>query len=285
MVSPTARRAMVSWAQEAYQLTQRRACRAVQVNRALLTYRSICPSQAPLRQRLRELAKDRLSFGYQRLHVLLKREGWTVNHKRVLRLYREEQLSLTRKRPRRRKMAVTRPVRESTTSANERWAMDFMHDVLASGQKIRIFTMVDVHTRECLTLVGQPTFRGDDVARILTTVRRERGGAPVMQVDNGTEFTSHALDQWAYEQQVRLDFSRPAKPVDNCVVEAFNGSLRRECLSQHWFATLAEAQALLNLWREDYNLLRPHKGLAYQTPAAFAASVAGGHFIPNHRQL
>jgi putative transposase len=183
-------------------------------------------------------------------------------------------------------MAVTRPVREITTAANERWAMDFMYDVLATVQKIRIFTLVDVHTRECLTLIAQPTFRGEDVARILTTVRRERGsGASVIQVDNGTEFTSHALDQWAYEQHVRLDFSRPAKPVDNCVVEAFNGSLRRECLSQHWFATLTETQTLLNLWREDYNLLRPHKGLAYQTPAAFAASERGGHFTPNHQRL
>ena len=286
MVSPAARRELVAWAREAYQLPERRACRAVVEHRAMIRYRSVKPSQAPLRERLHALAKDRLSYGYQRLHVLLRREGWVVNHKRVYRLYREEGLGLMRKRPRRRKMATTRPVRALTTGANERWAMDFMHDVLASGQKIRVVTLVDVHTRECLTLVAQPRFRGADVARILTTVGEQRGRLPgVIHVDNGTEFTSHALDHWAYWHQVQLDFSRPAKPVDNCVVEAFNGSLRRECLSQHWFATLHEAQALLNAWREDYNFVRPHRSLAYDTPAQFAASASGGAFLPNPRRL
>lgn len=286
MVSPASRRELVAWAQDAFQLPERRACRAVHVHRAMIRYQSVKPPQAPLRERLHELARDRLSYGYQRLHVLLRREGWPVNHKRVYRLYREEGLSLTRKRPRRRKMATTRPVRAATAGANERWAMDFMHDVLASGQKIRVFTLVDVHTRECLTLVAQTRFRGEDVARILTTVGEQRGALPpVIQVDNGTEFTSHALDHWAYWNRVQLDFSRPAKPVDNCVVEAFNGSLRRECLSQHWFATLVEAQALLNDWREDYNFVRPHRSLAYDTPAQFAASASGGAFIPNRRRL
>jgi len=142
-------------------------------HRAMIRYQSVKPPRAPLRARLPELARERLSYGYQRLHVLLQREGWPINHKRVYRLYREEGLSLRCKRPRRRKTAVQRPIRTATTRANERWAMDFMHDVLATGQKIRVFTLVDVHTRECVTLVVQPMFRGEDVARILTTVKEE----------------------------------------------------------------------------------------------------------------
>jgi putative transposase len=209
-----------------------------------------------------------------------------VNHKRIDRLYREEGLSLTRKRPRRRKSAAVRPPREITTAANQRWAMDFMHDVLASGQKIRVFTLVDVHTRECLTLRAQTSFRGEDVARILSDVGEERRKLPeVIQVDNGTEFTSNALDHWAYWNRVQLDFSRPAKPVDNCIVEAFNGSLRRECLSLHWFASVQEAQVLLNDWRTDYNNVRPHSSLANDTPAKYAATATGGHYIPSRSRL
>jgi putative transposase len=164
--------------------------------------------------------------------------------------------------------------------------MDFMHDVLGTGQKIRVFTLVDVHTRECLTLRAQTNFRGEDVARILSDTGQERGVLPeVIQVDHGTEFTSNALDHWAYWNRVQLDFSRPAKPVDNCIVEAFNGSLRRECLSVHWFASLHEAQALLNDWRTDYNNVRPHSSLGHDTPATYAATASGGHYVPNRSRL
>lgn len=286
MVSPALRREVVGWAQECFQLTERRACRAVAVPRSVIRYASVKAPDAPLRARLHELARDRITFGYPRLHVLLRREGWAVNRKRVYRLYREEGLSLTRRRPRRRKAARTRPVRAATAAVNQRWAMDFMHDVLATGQKIRVFTLVDVHTRECLTLRAQTSFRGEDVARMLSDVLTARGAQPeVIQVDNGTEFTSTALDHWAYWNHVQLDFSRPAKPVDNCVIEAFNGSLRRECLTQHWFASLTEAQLLLNEWRHDYNTVRPHRSLANETPATYAATAAGGHFTPSRLRL
>lgn len=150
-----------------------------------------------------------------------------------------------------------------------------------TGQKIRVFTLVDVHTRECLTLRAQAAFRGEDVARILSDVGEQRHTLPeVIQVDNGTEFTSNALDHWAYWNRVQLDFSRPAKPVDNCIVEAFNGSLRRECLSLHWFASLQEAQMLLNDWRADYNNVRPHSSLANDTPAEYAKTATGGKLHP-----
>jgi putative transposase len=227
MVSPASRRELVDWATTAFQLTERRACRAVVVARSLIRYASARAPDAPLRARLHELARDRLTFGSPRLHVLLRREGWAVNRTRVYRLYREEGLSLTRTRPRRRKAAMVRPVRPTTVAANQRWAMDCMHDVLASGQQIRVFTLVDVHPRECLTLRAQRSFRGEDVASILSEVGTSRAALPdVMHVDNGTEVTSLALDHWAYWNRVQLDFSRPAKPADNCIVEAFNGSLK-----------------------------------------------------------
>ena len=286
MVSPASRRELVDWAKDGFQLTERRACRAVSVGRSMIRYASVKAPDAPLRARLHELARDRLTFGYPRLHVLLTREGWTVHRTRVYRLYREEGLSLTRTRPRRRKAAMLRPVRPTTVAANQRWAMDFMHDVLASGQKIRVFTLVDVHTRECLTLRAQRSFRGEDVASILSEVGGARAALPeVIQVDNGTEFTSTALDHWAYWNHVQLDCSRPAKPVDNCIVEAFNGSLRRECVTQHWFASLTEAQLLLREWQEDYNTVRPHQSLANEPPATYAATAAGGHFTPNRLRL
>jgi len=171
------------------------------------------------------LAAVRVSRGYKRLHVLLRREGWRVNHKLVYRLYREERLALKRRRPKRRKSAAPREVRPLVSRANERWAMDFVHDVLADGRTIRILAVVDVFSRECVALVAKTSFRAEDVCRILSEAGERRGKLPeCITVDNGSEFTSKALDHWAYWNRVRLDFSRPGKPMDNGHVEAFNGS-------------------------------------------------------------
>jgi putative transposase len=222
------------------------------------------------------LAVSRPSFGVKRLHVMLRRDGLRINHKKTRRLYQEEGLQ-RRPRRRRRRAAVVRQPRQMVTQANERWAMDFMHDVLASGQTIRVFTLVDVCTRECLGLEAARRFRGSDVARLLTTAGERRGTLPqIIQCDNGTEFTSAPLNHWAYWNRVQLDFSRPGKPVDNSVCEAFNGSVRRECLTRHWFASLAEAQAELGTWREDYNNHRPHTSLGLHLPARYWS--AGGHY-------
>jgi putative transposase len=283
VVTPTARRELVAWVRDAYQLPTRRACRVTGVARSSVQYRSRRPPQAPLRQRLRELATSRVSYGYRRLHVLLRREGWPVNAKRVHRLYCEEHLQLARKRPRRRKSVVARPDRVRLAAPNERWAMDFVHDVLATGEKIRVLTLIDLHTRECLALAAQRRFRGEDVGRVLSDVGRVRGVlAPVIQADQGTEFTSTALDHWAYWNHVQLAFSRPGRPGDNALCEAFNGSLRREVLSQQWFASLPEAQHILETWRQEYNNERPHKSLANQPPARWAT---GGHYVPSRARL
>jgi len=175
-VTPTAKRELVARAAEAYQLSTRRACHATGVAGSIVTYRSCRPSQAPLRARLRELARTRVSWGYRRLFLLLRREGWVINIKRVRRIYRAERLQLARRRPKRRKSVTARPVAAALTAANQRWAMDFVHDVLLTGDKIRVLTVIDRYTRECLTLVPQPRFSGAEVGAVLRAVGETRGG-------------------------------------------------------------------------------------------------------------
>jgi len=272
MVRPAQRRALVHWAREAYRLSERRACRAVDAPRATVRYQSVRPSQAPLRQRLHELAGVRVSAGYRQLHIYLRREGWSVNHKRVYRLYRDEGLALRRRRPRRRRSAAHRLERAFPAAVNEQWAMDFMHDTVESGATFRVMTLIDIFSRECLATVSRRSFTGADVATILLDVGRQRAALPKkIRVDNGTEFTSKALDHWAYWNHVELDFSRPGKPADNAFIEAFNGTLRRECLSQHWFVDLEDVQRTLDRWTDAYNNSRPHGALGQRPPALYRA--------------
>ena len=282
MVSPALRREWVRWAREAYQLSERRASRATGVALSTIQYKSRRSPRAPLRARLRELAASRVSFGYQRLHVLLRREGWRVNHKLVLRLYREEGLVLKRQRKNRRKSATIRVNRPFAASPNERWAMDFVHDTLFDGRTIRVLAVLDVFNRECVALVAQGVFRGGDVARILSAAGDARELPRIINVDNGTEFTSRSLDHWAYWNKVQLDFSRPGKPTDNAFIESFNSSLRRECLSQHYFINLEDANRALDAWKNDYNNTRPHSSLGNVPPAHFGAA---RHFTTVRNQL
>jgi putative transposase len=282
MVSPALRREWVRWARDAYQLSERRASRATGVALSTIQYKSRRSPRAPLRARLRELAASRVSFGYQRLHVLLRREGWRVNHKLVLSLYREEGLMLKRQRPKRRKSATVRVERPVAASPNERWAMDFVHDTLIDGRSIRVLAVLDVFTRECVALRAKGVFRGEDVAAVLSTAGDVRQLPQLINVDNGTEFTSRSLDHWAYWNKVRLDFSRPGKPTDNAFIESFNSSLRRECLSQHYFINLDDANRALDRWRDDYNNTRPHSSLGNVPPAHFGAAE---HLTPARNQL
>lgn len=267
------KRKWINWIQDAYQVSERRACQMTGVARSTIRHQSRRPRQEPLRRRLKELATVRIGYGYRRLHVLLRREGWPINHKRVYRLYREEGLALKRKRPRRRRSAAARRRSQVAHSPNERWAMDFMHDTLACGGRMRVLTVIDVFTRECLALVAKKQFRGEDVARTLTRLLREHGCPETIQCDQGTEFTSLAMDHWAYWNKVRLDFSRPGKPGDNARAEAFNGTVRRECLTQHYFLNLVEAQRVLDQWRDEYNNDRPHSSLNQIPPAEFKAGL------------
>lgn len=262
MVSPAQRRAVVHWAREEYRLSDRRACRALAVHRSPIRYRSRRGDDAPLRQRRRELAADRLTFGVKRLTTLLRREGRMVNHKRVYRVYCEEGLQL---RPSGRSGAAPPGGRDRAESA--------LGDGLHARRAERRPDVPGLHHHRCL----HPRGAGHSRPRALPRHRRGRAAGPgglrssgwhpgIIQCDNGTEFTSVALDHWAYWNQVQLDFSRPGKPVDNCVCEAFNGTLRRECLTLHWFRSLAEAQAEIDGWRRDYNNARPHTSLGHHTP-------------------
>ena len=212
--------------------------------------------------------------GYPRIHVLLQREGWKVNRKRVYRLYRLEGLSLRRKRPRRHVTAARRQEREAAVRPNHQWSMDFVSDALFDGRRIRALTLVDNYTREALTIVVDGGIRGEHVVRAVEQVATQRGAPGLIRVDNGPEFVSKVLDRWAYERRVTLDFSRPGKPTDNAFIETFNGRFRDECLNTHWFLSIEDARAKIEAWRQDYNASRPHSALGQLTPQEFATKTA-----------
>lgn len=218
-----------------------------------------------MRQRLRELAMARPRYGYRRLHVLLLREGWRVNHKRVHRIYQEEGL-MVRRKLRRKIASQTRVVLPEPTRPNERWAIDFVADELYDGRRFRILTAVDLCTRELLAAEAAFSLPAQKVGAMLDQVIAERGVPDAITLDNGTEFTSRHFDAWAWSKGIRLDFIRPGRPVENGTIESFNGRLRDECLSQHWFRSLDEARQILDDFKQDYNGFRPHSSLENRTP-------------------
>lgn len=254
-----------------YQVTERRACSALDLARSTVRYESVADPQTALRLRLRDLAFSRIGYGYRRLHILIEREGWVVNHKRVYRLYREEGLAMRKRPPRRRKACLKRELRPLAVEKNECWSMDFMSDELFDGRRIRLLTIVDNHTRESLAIhVGQ-RIRGCDVVEVLEWIAKDHGKPQTIRVDNGPEFISKDVDLWAYWNHVTLDFSRPGKPTDNAYIESFNGRFRQECLNEHWFLSLDDAREKVESWRRDYNENRPHSSLDNATPEEFAA--------------
>ena len=248
--------------------SERRACGLVGISRSSCRYQGNGRDDGPLKERLRELAAERRRFGYRRLHVLLCREGWAVNHKRVYRIYREEGLCV-RRRGRKRVSRERRPA-QAATGPNQHWSLDFVSDALSWGRKIRLLTVVDAFTRESLAIEVDTSLSGVRVARVLDRVIGERGRAPEeIVLDNGPELTSRALDQWAYERGVTLRFIEPGKPVQNCFIESFNGRLRDECLNEHWFLSLPAARRIVEDWRIDYNQQRPHSSLGNLSPEEF----------------
>ena len=219
-----------------------------------------------LTERINEIAATRVRYGYRRIHVLLRREGWPVNAKRVYRLYRELGLKLRNKTPKRRVRAKLRSDRCSATRSNETWAMDFVHDQLATGRKLRVLTILDIFSRFSPALEPRFNFSGADVVRVLEEVCKEVGFPAAIRVDQGSEFVSRDLDLWAYQRGVTLDFSRPGKPTDNAFIESFNGKFRAECLNAHWFMTLDDARRKCEAWRRDYNEERPHSAIGNKVP-------------------
>ncbi len=207
-----------------------------------------------------------MRYGYRRVHVLLRRDGWAVNAKRIYRLYRELGLQLRNKTPKRRVKAKLRADRRPATRSNETWAMDFVHDQLATGRKLRVLTIVDTFSRFSPALEPRFTFRGIDVVEVLEKICNEVGFPAAIRVDQGTEFVSRDLDLWAYQRGVTLDFSRPGKPTDNSFIESFNGKFRAECLNTHWFMSLDDARTKMEDWRRDYNEVRPHSAIGNKAP-------------------
>lgn len=270
MVTPPQRRAVVTDAQAHHALPLATACRYLGVHRALLRSR---PQRVPppaLVARVRELAVLKPRWGSPRLTWRLRREGWAVNHKRIERLLREERL-LVGQRPRRKRVAMARVPAPAPARPDERWSMDFVRDTTADGRPFRVWTLVDDLTRECPLLLVDRSLPARRVVEALEMLLLIRGTPQAIVCDNGPEFVSLVLDQWAAAHGIRLDFIRPGRPVENCFIESFNGKLRDECLNQHHFATLAEARVRVEAWRQEYNIDRPHRGLAQRTPAEYAA--------------
>jgi len=274
MVRPSQRRTVVRYLGTAYPISERRACRTIRCARATYQYRSHRNPRTALRQRIREMAQARVRYGYRKIRVLLTREGWAVGKHLVYRLYREEGLTLRHRPPRRRKAMVVRAYRPPVTRPNDAWSLDFVADQLVNGHRIRALTVVDVCTRESLAIEVGQRLRSEHVVQVLNRLTAQRGAPTRLWCDNGSEFCSQLVDLWAYQHQVRIDFSRPGKPTDNAHVESFNATLRRECLNVHWFESLREAQEYIEVWRREYNESRPHRALQNQTPEEFAKRVA-----------
>jgi putative transposase len=225
-----------------------------------------------IKQKVKDIAAVRVRYGYRRIHVLLKREGIYINHKRLYRLYCELNLQIRNKTPKRRVQAMVRRDKVIALAKNDCWSMDFMSDQLFAGPKIRLLTIVDNYTKLCPAIGVGRNFKGIDVVLTLEKAISLYGVPKVIKVDNGPEFISKELDLWSYSHKVRLDYSRPGKPTDNAFIESFNSRVRQECLNQNWFLSLSEAQVKIEAWREDYNTYRPHRSLGYQTPEEFANS-------------
>jgi len=235
----------------------------------MIRYRSSRRDDGALRLKIREIAETRVRYGYRRIHILLRREGWHVNHKRVQRIYCEEGLNLRRKRPRRHVSASHRSKRPEPTTVNACWSMHFVCDALFNGRRFRALTIVDNFSRECLWIKVGQSIRGEDVAEVMDRLTEAREVPDRIQCDNGSEFISKVLDKWAYENGVTMDFSRPGKPSDNALIESFNGSFRDECLNVNWFLSIDDAREKIEKWRVEYNEFRPHSSLAGQTPQQF----------------
>jgi putative transposase len=260
----------VSYVEVGYQMSERHACRLMGLGRSTHRYRARkAERDTALRARLKELAAQRMRFGYRRLRAMLEREGMPANHKRVYRLYREEGLAM-RIRQRRRIRWNGAVVKPTATQPNERWSMDFVSDCVSGGKVIRMLTIVDDCTRECPVIEVDTSLGGLRVRRVLDQIAVERGLPEAIVVDNGPEFRGRALAAWSEERGVRLEFIQPGKPVQNAYIESFNGRLRDECLNANWFTSLSDARRKIETWRKDYNEQRPHSSLNYLPPTEFA---------------
>ena len=255
-------------------LSERRACAILELRRKSLRYEAKESGESGLIERIKELAMKYPRFGYRRVWAMLVRAGEMVNHKRIYRLWRRLGLALARKRPKRRRPDAALENWPKATAANEVWTYDFVFDQVVSGRKLKMLTLVDEYTRECLAVEVGTSITSLDVRRILERVCYKRGFPACIRSDNGSEFIGHAVGDWLKANGVKPLFIDPGKPWQNGKCESFNGKLRDECLSRRWFNSLWEAKVVIESWRNFYNKERPHSALGYLTPAEFSGKAS-----------
>ncbi|TIL68271.1 IS3 family transposase [Mesorhizobium sp.] len=272
MVTPAAEREGVAHLRTAFEMSERRACKTIGCCRMTVRHKASSGDDGDLRERMKAIAHERRRFGYRRLHVLLRREGYVVNHKRLFRLYRKEKLAVRRRGGRKRAIGTRAPMLVPLRP-DERWSLDFVSDQLTDGRRFRIMAVVDDCTRECLALIVDTSLSGMRVARELDRLITERGRPRMIVSDNGSEFTSNAILSWADQNRVEWHYITPGKPMQNGFIESFNGRLRDELLNETLFFGLDHARTTIAEWADDYNRSRPHSSLGYITPAAYAANL------------
>ena len=272
MVAPPAKKVCVVHLIEKHALSERHACLLVGANRTSVRYRSHRDSEEELKEQIKKIALKHRRFGYRRIHLLLKRAGKGFNHKRIYRLYKILGLKVIKRGGRKRAVGDRKVIR-LITKANQCWALDFVHDSLACGRKLRLLTIIDVYTRESLKIVVNTSLNGQSVLEALNELFEERCKPETILSDNGTEFTSNKVIGWQKEQGIRWEYIEPGKPYQNGNIESFNGKLRDECLNENWFTSLSEAKKIIEKWRNHYNIERPHSGLKGQTPFELASQL------------
>ena len=271
-MTPAGKREAVAHLQSEHGVSERRACDVLAVDRSSVRYKYTRPDDAELRVAMKKVAAERRRFGYRRVHVMLQRQGWQVNHKKVRRIYREEKLQVRRRGGRKRALGTRKPML-LPSRPNERWSLDFVSDAFTDSRRFRVLAVVDDYTRECLALVADTSLSGHRVCRELNDIIKRRGKPRTVVSDNGTELTSMAVLKWCQDTNVELHYIAPGNPTQNAFVECFNGSFRDECLNETLFSTLSEARTKITAWRDDYNQNRPHSSLANLTPSEFAAKM------------
>ena len=271
MVNSAAWRDAAAYLVETYQVSRRRGCRVLGYRRSSYYYQAeVDLNDGPLREAIRQVARERRRWGCPRITDRLRRNGWKDNHKRIERVYMEERLQVRNRKKKRMARGEREPLIQPTR-INQVWAMDFVGDQLANGRRIRMLNVLDVYSRECLRIEVDRSLPSLRVIRVLEELREIRGLPEQIQVDNGPEFTSQAMDRWAYARNVKLSFIEPGKPMQNGYIESFNGKFRDECLNEHWFIDVPDAREITGLYRTDYNEVRPHSSLAGLTPKEYAA--------------
>lgn len=250
--------------------SERLACQLVGIERKTHRRQLVSTEDTELKLCIEKLAQEKPRYGYKRLTLLIRKEGQLVNHKKVYRIYKELNLAVRAKKRKKLKTCSRGSITLLTTAENQIWSMDYQSDQLATGRRFRCLNLIDNYTRECLAIEADTSLPSGRVVATLDRLKQLRGLPQKIMVDNGPEFRSRTMQKWALNNKVELHFIDPGKPMQNGIIESFNGRVRDECLNLHWFTDIKDARQILLAWKNDYNLLRPHSSLKNQTPSQFA---------------